>query len=117
MCDCFYLHGQAKGRKFCYFFYFLLPVIEKTWQSDKESLRHVTLNLSICVFLGQIFVTFLSLPLSQIQLTPSVSITRLRQVLDHHAPLVTRTVTDRTSAPWMTLEVKQAKVERHIAER
>ena len=41
----------------------------------------------------------------------------LRQVLDHHAPLVTRTVTDRTSAPWMTLEVKQAKVERRIAER
>ena len=31
--------------------------------------------------------------------------------------LVTRTVTDRTSAPWMTLEVKQAKVERRIAER
>ena len=42
--------------------------------------------------------------------------TCLRQALDHHAPLVTRTVTDRTSAPWMTLEVKQAKVERRIAE-
>ena len=41
----------------------------------------------------------------------------LRKVLDHHAPLVTPTVTDRTSAPWMTLEVKQAKVERRIAER
>ena len=26
-------------------------------------------------------------------------------------------MTDRTSAPWMTLEVKQAKVERRIAER
>ena len=47
----------------------------------------------------------------------SVYNTCLRQVLDHHAPLVTRTVTDRTSAPWMTLEVKQAKVERRIAER
>ena len=42
----------------------------------------------------------------------SVYNTCLRQALDHHAPLVTRTVTDRTSAPWMTLEVKQAKVER-----
>ena len=46
----------------------------------------------------------------------SVYKTCLRQALDHHAPLVTRTVTDRTSAPWMTLEVKQAKVERRIAE-
>ena len=32
-------------------------------------------------------------------------------------PLLLLTVTDRTSAPWMTLEVKQAKVERRIAER
>ena len=47
----------------------------------------------------------------------SVYNTCLRQALDHHAPLVTRTVTDRTSAPWTTLEVKQAKVERCIAER
>ena len=47
----------------------------------------------------------------------SVYNTCLRQALDHHAPLVTRTVTDRTSAPWMTLEVKQAKVQWHIAER
>ena len=47
----------------------------------------------------------------------SVYNTCLRQALDHHAPLVTRTVTDRTSFPWMTLEVKQAKVERRIAER
>ena len=30
--------------------------------------------------------------------------TCLRQLLDRHAPLVTRTVTDRTSAPWMTFE-------------
>ena len=41
----------------------------------------------------------------------------LRQLLDRHAPLVTRTVTDRTSAPWMTLEIKQAKVQRRLAER
>ena len=43
--------------------------------------------------------------------------TRLRQLLDRHAPLVTRTVTDRTSAPWMTLEIKQGKVQRRLAER
>ena len=41
----------------------------------------------------------------------------LRQLLDRHAPLVTRTVTDRTSARWMTLEIKQAKVQRRLAER
>ena len=43
--------------------------------------------------------------------------TCLRQLLDRHAPLVTRTVTDCTSAPWMTLEIKQAKVQRRLAER
>ena len=43
--------------------------------------------------------------------------TCLRQLLDRHAPLVTRTVKDRTSAPWMTLEIKQAKVQRRLAER
>ena len=43
--------------------------------------------------------------------------TYLRQLLDRHAPLVTRTVTDRRSAPWMTLEIKQAKVQRRLAER
>ena len=43
--------------------------------------------------------------------------TCLRQLLDRHAPLVTRTVTDRTSTPWMTLEIKQAKVQRQLAER
>ena len=43
--------------------------------------------------------------------------TCLHQLLDRHAPLVTRTVTDRTSAPWMTLEIKQAKVQRRLAER
>ena len=43
--------------------------------------------------------------------------TCLRQLLDRHAPLVTRTVTDRTSAPWMTLEIKHAKEQRRLAER
>ena len=43
--------------------------------------------------------------------------TCLRQLLDRHAPFVTRTVTDRTSAPWMTLEIKRAKVQRRLAER
>ena len=43
--------------------------------------------------------------------------TCLRQLLDRHAPLVTRTVTDRTSAPWMTLEFKQAKVQRRLAKQ
>ena len=43
--------------------------------------------------------------------------TCLRQLLDRHAPLVTRTVMEHTSAPWMTLEIKQAKVQRRLAER
>ena len=47
----------------------------------------------------------------------SVCNTCVPQALDHHASLVTRTMTDRTSAPLMTLEVKQAKDKRHIAER
>ena len=37
------------------------------WQ---RKLRHVTSDLLICMLLGQIFVTFLSVPLSLIQLTP-----------------------------------------------
>ena len=43
--------------------------------------------------------------------------TCLCQLLDRHAPLVTHTVTDRTFTPWMTLEIKQAKVQRRLAER
>ena len=43
--------------------------------------------------------------------------TCLRQLLDRHAPLVTRTVVDRTSAPWMHLEIKQAKVQRCVTKR
>ena len=43
--------------------------------------------------------------------------TCLCQLLDRHAPLNTHTVTDHTPAPWMTLEIKQAKVQRRLAER
>ena len=43
--------------------------------------------------------------------------TCLRQLLARHASLVTRTVTDRTSSPWMTFEIKQALVQRRLAER
>ena len=42
---------------------------------------------------------------------------KMAEILDRHAPLRTREVTDRPSAPWMTLEIKQAKSERRRAER
>ncbi|XP_070188783.1 uncharacterized protein [Littorina saxatilis] len=41
----------------------------------------------------------------------------LRRILDKHAPLTTRTVTDRPSAPWLTPEVSTAKQDRRRAER
>ena len=41
----------------------------------------------------------------------------LRELLDSHAPLIKRTVNSRSSAPWMSLEIKQAKAERRRAER
>ncbi|KAL8625916.1 hypothetical protein ACOMHN_012508 [Nucella lapillus] len=41
----------------------------------------------------------------------------LTAVLDSHVPLMTRCVTDRPSAPWLTLEVKQSKQQRRQAER
>ena len=63
------------------------------------------------MILGQMFIIYLGHPLSLTQLILiGVYNTCLRLLLDRHAPLVTRTVTDRTSAPWMTLEIKQAKV-------
>ena len=37
--------------------------------------------------------------------------TCLCQLLHRHVPLITRAVTDSTSAPWVTLEIKQAKVQ------
>ena len=39
------------------------------------------------------------------------------ELLNLHAPFKQRTVTDRPSAPWMTLDIKQAKIERRQAER
>ena len=42
---------------------------------------------------------------------------RVGEVLDRHAPLATRRVTDRPSAPWLTLEVKRARQLRRQAER
>ena len=41
----------------------------------------------------------------------------LRELLDKHAPLVTRRVTDRTSVPWTILQIKQGKQQRPCAER
>ena len=43
--------------------------------------------------------------------------TCLHQLHGRHAPLLTRTVTESTSVTWMTFEIKQAKVQRHLAER
>ena len=41
----------------------------------------------------------------------------LRKVLDRHAPLNTRNVKDRPSAPWLTTEVRDARRDRRRAER
>ena len=41
----------------------------------------------------------------------------LRTVLDTHAPLSTRMVSDRTSKPWITQEIRDAKRARRRAER
>ncbi|XP_072028205.1 uncharacterized protein [Amphiura filiformis] len=43
--------------------------------------------------------------------------TGLQQVLDQHAPLTTRLVRDRPSAPWLTAEVRDARREKRRAER
>ena len=42
---------------------------------------------------------------------------KLTMLLDQHAPLKARIVTDRPSAEWMNLDIKQAKAERRRAER
>ena len=42
--------------------------------------------------------------------------TGLRQVLDHHAPLTTRRVSDRPSVSWVTEDIKAAKRELRRAE-
>ena len=54
---------------------------------------------------------------SATQSNSTVYNTCLCQLLGRHAPLVTRTVTKRTSSPWMTLEITQAKVQRRLVER
>ena len=41
----------------------------------------------------------------------------LQQVLNQHAPLVTRCIRDRPSAPWLTSEVRDARRKRRRAER
>ena len=43
--------------------------------------------------------------------------TGLHQVLDRHAPLTTRRVSDHASAPWMTDSIKAAKRKLRQAER
>jgi len=43
--------------------------------------------------------------------------TILRDILETHAPLRTRTITQRPVSPWFCLEIKQAKQERRQAER
>ena len=50
------------------------------------------------------------------QLADSYNAT-LTTVLDKHAPVVTRRVTDRPSAPWMSAEIIAAKQQRRRAER
>ena len=50
------------------------------------------------------------------QLADSYNAT-LKTVLDKHAPVVTRRVTDRPAAPWMTAEIIAAKQQRRRAER
>ena len=41
----------------------------------------------------------------------------LREVLDKHAPLRPRRITGRPSAPWLTVQIKEAKQQRRRAER
>nr|KAG5687950.1 hypothetical protein BaRGS_021623 [Batillaria attramentaria] len=41
----------------------------------------------------------------------------LREILDRHAPSVTRRVRDRASAPWLSAEVMEARRRRRRAER
>ena len=41
----------------------------------------------------------------------------LLDILDHHAPLVTRRVRDRPSAPWMSEDLREARRRRRRAER
>ena len=69
------------------------------------------------MILGRMFIIYSGQPLSLTQPIPCIYNTCLRRLLDRHVHLATHTVTDRTSAPWMTLEIKQAKVQRRLSER
>ena len=40
----------------------------------------------------------------------------LREVLDKHAPLRHRRITDHPTAPWLTVQIKEAKQQRRCAE-
>ena len=51
------------------------------------------------------------------ELLEELNASLLRTVLDRHASLITRTVTARPSAPWITEEVKVAKCNLRKAER
>ena len=58
-------------------FIILLNCYSENLAERQRKLRHVTSDLLICMLLGQIFVTFLSVPLSLNQLTPLVCITHV----------------------------------------
>ena len=86
----------------------------------REKRKIISRNIrAICMYDFRTNVPYLLGSATQSNSTDSLGVynTCLRQLLDRHDPLVTRTVTDRTSAPWMTLEIKQAKVQRRLAER
>ena len=68
------------------------------------------------MFVGHVFIIYLGQPLSLTQMIPFYNAC-FRLLLVCHARPVARTVADRTSDPWMTLEIKQAKVLRRLAER
>ncbi|GFR77774.1 hypothetical protein ElyMa_002245800 [Elysia marginata] len=42
---------------------------------------------------------------------------KIRGIMENHAPQTSRTVTDRTSSPWFSVESKAAKQARRRAER
>ena len=41
----------------------------------------------------------------------------LSSALDRHAPVITKTITERSTVPWFNQEVKSAKKERRCTER
>ena len=53
----------------------------------------------------------------QLVLTTFTATTGLGEVLDNHVPLGHRRITDGPSAPWLTLQTKEAKQKRRRAKR